>query len=57
MAKVHVTVKSVETANRMMQKERGVDRQTMGYWVVKPVTPSPAAIAQAGARALQAQKK
>jgi hypothetical protein len=58
LSKVHVTVKSVETANRMMQQTRAADRQPgLGQWVVKPITPSPAAIARAGERALQSQKK
>lgn len=57
VAKVHVTVKAVETANRLLQQSRGGDRQPSGYWFVKPVTPSPAAIAQAGERALQTLKK
>jgi hypothetical protein len=58
VSKVHVTVKSVETANRMMQRERGLDRSKMTGWVtVKPATPSPVAIAKAGERALQTLKK
>lgn len=60
--KVHVTIKSVEAANRLMQHDRGVDRKepSGGGWVsvsVKPVPPSPLAIARAGERALQSIKK
>lgn len=58
LAKVQVTVKAVETANRMMQLTRASDRAApSGYWVVKPLTPSPLAIAQAGERALKSLKK
>ena len=58
--KVQVTIKTVETANRMMQLPGKVSVGNLpptGNWVVKPVTPSPIAIAQAGERALQSLKK
>ena len=55
--KVHVTIKSVEAANRIMQ-DRGSDRAKTASWVsVKPVRPSPHDIAKAGERALQSSKK
>jgi hypothetical protein len=57
LSKLQVTAKSVEAANRMLQ-ERGSTTPKVATWVaVKPATPTPAAIAKAGERALQASKK
>lgn len=60
LTKNHVTVKAVEAANAKMQVSRvhGYERpQPIGLHVVKPASPSRAAIAEAGQRALQSFKK
>lgn len=59
MAKVYVTVKAVEAANAKMQVSRAHsnDRQSLGFHVAKPASPSRTAIAQAGQRALQSFKR
>jgi hypothetical protein len=58
LSKVPVTVKSIETANRMLQERGAPHSSKMSTWVaVKPATPTPTAIAKAGERALQASKK
>ena len=59
MARVYVTVKSVEAANAKMQASRAHNevRAPVGFHVVKPAPPSRADFAEAGRRALQSFKR
>lgn len=54
VAKVHVTVKSVEIANAKMQgRAPSVDTRPQPPVTVRPASPSRTALAEAGQRALQ----
>lgn len=61
MAKVQITVKAVQAANaKMLNRAHGVmpDRQLpLSVHVQRPASPSRAAIAQAGQKALQSFKR
>lgn len=58
MAKVYVTVKSVEAVNAKMQACAHSDvRAPVSFHVLKPAPPSRADFAEAGRRALQSFKR